>query len=303
MKTLKSIFINIQNYLRMIKFSHSIFALPFAAVAVLEVFYWNYFNSQTLQFLTKEEALIKIIGILICMVSMRSAAMGFNRIVDWKFDKENPRTKNREIPSGKIPLKNAKIFTIIFSIIFILSAFIINPLAGYLSPIAILITFSYSYTKRFTYLCHFILGFAIGIAPIAVWIALTNTISLESILLGLILMFYISGFDILYSIMDIDFDRSKNLYSIPSRFGLVFALWIARISHLFSFLFMIFLGILFQLKSIYFLTVGIIGILYFYEHYLVQKNLKNIPIAFFNINSIISSVLFFGLLLDRVYYY
>lgn len=287
----------------MIKFSHSIFALPFAAVAVLEVFYWNYFKSQTLQFLTIKEILIKIIGILICMVSMRSAAMGFNRIVDWKLDKENLRTKNREIPSGKIPLKSAKIFTLVFSIIFIFSAFIINPTAGYLSPIAIFITFGYSYTKRFTYLCHFILGFAIGIAPIAVWIVLTNTISFESILLGLILMFYISGFDILYSIMDIDFDRSKKLYSIPSRFGLNSALWISRISHFFSFLFMILLGIFFQLKAIYFFSVGGIGILYFYEHYIVQKNLKNIPIAFFNINSIISTVLFFGLLLDRVYYY
>ncbi|MFN3604997.1 MAG: UbiA-like polyprenyltransferase [Leptonema sp. (in: bacteria)] len=301
MKTFK-LLTTLENYLKMIKFSHSIFALPFAGIAVIEVFYWEYFKNHTLDLLTTKEILIKILGILICMVSLRSAAMGFNRIVDRKFDKENPRTKDREIPSNKISLKNAILFVIIFLVLFVTSAFIINPLAGFLSPIAIFLTFGYSYTKRFTYLCHFVLGFAIGIAPIATWIALTNKISLESIGLGLVLLFYIAGFDILYSLMDIDFDKKNKLFSLPSRFGISISLWIARISHTISFSLMVWLGIAYELNQIYFFSIGIIFILYTTEHYLVHKNLKNIPIAFFNINSMISTTLFFGLLFDRIYF-
>lgn len=302
MQKLKGIYTTIYNYLTMIKFSHTIFALPFAGIVLIEVFYWNYYKESKLSFSTSE-IFYKVVGIIICMISLRSAAMGFNRIVDWKYDKENPRTKQREIPTGKISLRNATIFVLLFTLIFVVSAFFINPLAGFLSPLAILITFGYSYTKRFTYLCHYVLGFAIGLAPIAVWIALTNSVVFEAIMISIALMFYISGFDILYSIMDIDFDRKNGLFSIASYFGVSTSLWIARINHLISFLSMVGLGIIFKLNIIYFVSVMLIFILFFIEHYLVQKNLKNIPIAFFNINSLVSTILFFGLLLDRIFFY
>ncbi len=296
----KTIFEQIQNYLKMIKFSHTIFALPFAGVALVEIIYKYYINESNLNWKI-HELMIKIIGILICMISMRSAAMGFNRIVDRRFDALNPRTSQREIPTGKISLKHAIIFVAIFTIIFILSAFMINPLAGYLSPIAILLTFGYSYTKRITYLSHFILGFAIGIVPMAVWIALLNTIEIESFFLSLCLMFYIAGFDILYACQDIDFDQFMKLYSIPAKFGLVKALWIARFSHFISVISLIIFAILSKLNIIFAITIGIIAILFFIEHYLVKDGkMEKIPIAFFNVNSIISTVLFFGLLLDRI---
>ncbi len=298
-----SLLVQIENYLKMIKFSHTIFALPFAGVALIEIFYKNYIMNNTLKW-TMSEIILKIIGILICMISMRSAAMGFNRIVDRKFDALNPRTSQREIPSGKISLKHAYIFVIIFTIIFIISAFLINSLAGFLSPVAILVTFGYSYTKRITFLSHFILGFAIGIVPIAVWIAILNKIEIESVLLSLSLMFYIAGFDIIYACQDINFDQSMKLYSIPAKFGLIKALLIARLSHIISLISLIFFAILSELKIIFAITILIISILFFIEHYLVKDGkTENIPIAFFNINSIISSVLFFGLLLDRIIFY
>ncbi|GIX42143.1 MAG: 4-hydroxybenzoate octaprenyltransferase [Leptospiraceae bacterium] len=296
----KSLLEIIESYLRMIKFSHSIFALPFAGIAVIEVLYKYYFKHSVLNW-TKEELIIKVIGIIICMVSMRSAAMGFNRIVDREFDAKNPRTSQREIPAGKISLSNAKLFVVIFTIIFIISAFIINPLAGYLSPIVVLVTFGYSYTKRITFLCHFILGFAIGIAPIAVWVALLNKIEIVSLFLGASLMFYIAGFDILYACQDIEFDKKTNLYSIPAKFGIKKAMWIARISHFISLIFLIFFSYYSKLNIIFYITVFMVGILFFIEHYLVRGGrIENIPIAFFHINSIISTILFFGLLLDRI---
>lgn len=298
-----SIFEQIQNYLKMIKFSHTIFALPFAGIALIEIFY-KYFIKESYLNWSLNEAIFKIIGIIICMISMRSAAMGFNRIVDRKFDALNPRTAQREIPSGKISLKHAYIFVLIFTLIFIISAFMINSLAGLLSPIAILVTFGYSYTKRITFFSHFILGFAIGIVPMAVWIALLNKIEIESIFLSLCLMFYIAGFDIIYACQDMDFDQSMKLYSIPAKFGLLKALWIARFSHIVSLVSLIVFAFLSQLNIIFAITIIIIAILFFIEHYLVKDGkTENIPIAFFNINSIISSVLFFGLLLDRFIFF
>ena len=297
------IFSSIESYLRMIKFSHTIFALPFAGIAVVEILYKYYFKNFILNW-TLEELILKIIGILLCMISMRSAAMGFNRIVDREFDAKNPRTSNREIPSGKISLKKAKIFVIIFTIIFILSAFLINTLAGFLSPIVVLITFGYSYTKRMTFLCHFILGFAIGLAPSAVWVALLSKIELEALFLSGALMFYIAGFDILYACQDIEFDKKENLYSIPSRFGLNNALWVARISHVLSLIFLILFSDTSNVNRIFYFTIFMVAILFFIEHYLVKGGrIEKIPIAFFNINSIISTILFFGLLLDRMIFF
>lgn len=299
---MKTLFQQVRNYLRMIKFSHSLFALPFAGVAVIEILYWHFWKHKTVVW-SETEIAGKIAGIVICMVSLRSAAMGFNRIVDSEFDKLNPRTAGREIPKGIIKKKNAWIFVIISALIFVASAFLINPLAGYLSPLAVLVTFFYSYTKRFTYLCHFLLGFAIGLAPVAVSIALISSVTLPVILLSLALMFYIAGFDIIYACQDYEFDKAMKLYSLPSKFGIAAALTVAKWSHVLSFLFLVLFAMISQLNLIFYLTVLAVGMLFIYEHYLVRGgNLQNIPFAFFHVNSTISVVLFTGLLLDRLVY-
>ncbi len=290
-------------YLKMIKFSHTIFALPFAGIALIEIIYKYYLKTKILNW-NITELTTKILEIFVCMISLRSAAMGFNRLVDAEFDAKNPRTASREIPTKQISKRSVKIFILLFIIIFVISAFMINPLAGYLSPFVIFITFGYSYTKRFTFSSHYVLGFAIGLAPSAVWIALMNRVEFESLLFSSVLMFYIAGFDILYACMDIEFDKKENLNSIPQRFGLKKALWISRITHLISYLFLILIFFEENLNLIFLATILIVGILLFYEHYLVRGGrIENIPIAFFNVNSIISTILFFGLLLDRLIFY
>ncbi|MCS7205365.1 MAG: putative 4-hydroxybenzoate polyprenyltransferase [Leptospiraceae bacterium] len=299
MKNSHSLMEILQNYLQMIKFSHTIFALPFAGIALVEILYWNYFKENHLQW-SLQDTLIKTFGIIMCMITLRSAAMGFNRIVDRKFDALNPRTSNREIPSGKISLNEAYAFVLISSVLFILFAFLINPIAGFLSPIVVFLTFFYSFTKRFTFLCHYILGFAIGLAPMAVSVALLSKIELYTVLLSLALMFYIAGFDILYACQDYEFDQKMNLHSIPVKLGISKALIVARVNHVLSFLFL--LGFYFtrSLNLIFLITILIVGFLFFFEHFLVRGGrLEKIPVAFFHVNSVISSVLFFGLLLDR----
>ncbi|MCB1140182.1 MAG: putative 4-hydroxybenzoate polyprenyltransferase, partial [Leptospiraceae bacterium] len=215
-----------RDYLGMIKFSHSIFALPFAGIGIVEVLSWEGFSVPEIPVLVH-----RILACLVCMVSLRSAAMGFNRIVDRHFDAANPRTATREIPSGKIPLSSAILFTSIALIIFILAAFSMGMLVGWLSFAAIAFVLGYSWTKRFTYLCHFFLGLAIGLVPSAVWIAFSGTLDWIAVYWSLGLALYIAGFDIIYSCQDAQFDRSRGLHSLPARLGVANALWMARLSH------------------------------------------------------------------------
>ena len=283
----------------MIKFSHSIFALPFAGIALLEaVKNSNILNRPFF------DIFILVIQVLMCMVFLRSAAMGFNRIVDRKFDALNPRTSNREVASGIINIRSAWIFVILFLLLFIVTAASINTMTGLLSPFAAFIVLFYSYTKRFTVLCHFFLGLAIGLAPTAAWIAVRGTVdSILPVLWSLGMMFYISGFDILYACQDIEFDKKAKLYSIPSRLGVFPALSIARISHAVSVLFFIYAGIYSSSGIIFYITLLIVSILFFLEHKMVKKDdFSKIPVAFFNVNASISSILFLGLLLDTLYH-
>jgi 4-hydroxybenzoate polyprenyltransferase len=281
------------NYGKMVKFSHTLFALPFAGFAVILAI----LDSQNL---TLSDLIIKTALVLICMVSARNAAMGFNRSIDMEIDSKNPRTKNRELPSGILNKNSVNIFTISFSLIFVITTYFINQLSFILSfPTLFLILF-YSYTKRFTWLCHFILGIGIGIAPSGAYIAIQNSISIIPALFTFGLMFHIAGFDILYSTQDYDFDRSNGLNSIPVRFGIQKSLWIARFSHIISFSLFAYSSYLYQFGLYFYIFLCITGFLFFMEHFLVRANdLKNVPIAFFHINASISVLLFLGIIIDR----
>lgn len=276
------------DYGRMIKFSHSIFALPFALTAVVLAAKYHTLTISS------------IIWILAAMVGARSAAMGFNRIVDSDIDARNPRTSSREIPAGRLSKKAAVIFVLISSGLFILAAAMLNKLCFFFSFPVLAVLFFYSYTKRFTTLSHFYLGFSISLAPVGAWIAVTGTLDLRAMVISLALMTYIAGFDILYSCQDIEFDRREGLFSLPARIGPKAAMLIARFIHLLSYGFFISLYFLFDLGVIYLCGLFIIGALYIVEHQLVKpRDLTHINLAFFHVNSLISMVLFFSVLLDE----
>ena len=203
-------------YASFVRIGHSVFALPFAVMSA---------------FLAAEgfPETEKLVWIIVCMVGARSAAMAFNRIVDARFDKENPRTRDRALPSGKINVGNYAVFLVASSALFIFSAWMLNSLAFYLSPVALAIVFFYSLTKRFTAFSHFWLGLAISIAPVGAWVAIREEISFTSLLLGAVVVLWLIGFDILYSCMDIEADRINRLHSIPQRFGIETALKMALV--------------------------------------------------------------------------
>ena len=276
-------------YGRMIKFSHTIFALPFALSAMI------------LAWQEHEFKLSALILILIAMVAARSAAMGFNRIVDAQIDKENPRTAIREIPSGILKKKEAVIFVILSSCVFIIVAFLLGKTCFILSFPVLFFLMLYSYTKRFTKYCHLFLGFAIGLAPVGAWIAITNSLSINIIFLSLGLMTYISGFDILYSCQDIEFDKSQELFSFPAKFGAKRAMLIAKALHVFTIICLILMQYLFSMHPIFYVFLVIIVILLIIEHMLVKPdNLKHINIAFFHMNSLVSVVLLTGVIIETL---
>jgi 4-hydroxybenzoate polyprenyltransferase len=274
-------------YGRMIKFQHTVFALPFALSAMV-------LASQAASF-----GIVEFCWILLAMVGARSAAMGFNRMVDAGFDARNPRTSRREIPAGKLSMVSAGMFVMASSGLFVFAAAMLGSLAFRLAIPVLIVLFFYSYTKRFTSLCHLYLGFAISLAPMGIWIALTNTFSWSIGLLSLALMTYIAGFDILYACQDIDFDQQSGLFSLPSQLGVKKALTISSLLHICSAGCFFLMYFVFDLGWIYFVTVLIIAGLFRWEHRLVQPDdLSRVPVAFFHINSVISVVLFLGILAD-----
>ena len=289
LRTGRSVLARVQVYGRMIKFSHTVFALPFALAAVI--------LAQRQHPVTARS----IFWILIAMVGARSAAMGFNRITDARFDARNPRTAGREIPSGRLSTAAAAVFVVLSSMIFIQAAAMLGDLCFYLSFPVLGILLFYSYAKRFTWMAHLYLGFAISLAPLGAWIAVTGQFSREILPLSLALMTYIAGFDILYACQDIDFDRSEGLFSIPVRFGVNGALWIARLIHSLSFGLFLALFFIFDMQGPYLMSVGAIGCLLLFEHWLVRPDdLSRIHIAFFHVNSIISISLLTGVAGDEI---
>ena len=273
-------------YLQMIKFSHSIFALPFAFTAALTA-------------ASGIPSLKQIFWIIVAMVSARSGAMGLNRIIDIKIDAANPRTANRELPSGKIKTSNAVLFALISFAVLIFAAYMLNPLCLKLSPLTIAVLFLYSYTKRFTWLSHIVLGIAISAAPLGAWIAVRGVFNAEILPLAFAVVFWLAGFDVLYALQDIEFDRSHGLHSIPERFGIKDSLLFSRVFHVIAWGLLALTGLFFNLGIFYWLGMAAAGGLFIYEHSLVKHDdLSKLDMAFFNMNGYISMTVFVFTLLD-----
>jgi 4-hydroxybenzoate polyprenyltransferase len=234
--------------------------------------------------------------------------MGFNRIVDKKYDLENPRTKNRAIPAGLISLGEAWVLVIISSALFLFSAAMLNRLALILSPVALAIIFGYSYAKRFTSLSHLVLGLCLGIAPVGAWIAVRGTLLTSSgnfdwppVILAAAVTLWTAGFDILYSLQDIDFDRRAGLFSIPQKVGASAALLISRLAHYIAFVLLLDFGRFAGLGAAYYTGVAIIALSLVYEHALVHpRDFSKINAAFFTMNGVVSVVFFVFTLIDRI---
>lgn len=299
----------IKNYLSLVKFSHTIFAMPFALIGFfLGVLSFNhngypssgwhatvsslnqpfnrYFNGQVWS-----EVLIRLILVILCMVFARSAAMAFNRYLDRHIDALNPRTAIREVPRGIITPKNALVFTIVNCLLFILTTFFINRICFFLSPVALAVVLGYSYTKRFTPLCHLILGLGLSLAPIGAYLAVTGRFDWLPILFSFAVIFWVSGFDIIYSLQDEDFDKSQRLYSIPTAVGKEKALHISELLHLLSAACVVAAGKIGHFGWVYWVGVLVFGGMLIYQHSIVKPNdLRRVNIAFMTANGIASVV-------------
>jgi 4-hydroxybenzoate polyprenyltransferase len=279
----------VKNYLSLVKFSHTIFALPFAFIGfVLGV------RAQWMVQLPVEHFFLKFFLVLVCMVSARSTAMAFNRYLDRHFDKLNPRTAIREIPAGIIKAEKALVFIFINMTVFVLASFFINSICFYLSPVALFVILFYSYTKRFTYLCHLVLGIGLSLAPIGAYLAVTGSFALVPLLFSFAVVFWVSGFDIIYALQDIDFDKSQSLYSIPSYWGLHKALSIARVLHVFSASFVIAAYFVGGFHFVYLMGLLVFVGMLLYQNSIVKPNdLTKVNIAFMTANGIASIVFSF----------
>lgn len=276
---------SVRHFLELIRFSHTIFALPFALLAA--VIAWSQPDSV---FRWRDLA-----GILVCMVTARSAAMAFNRLVDRKIDAGNPRTAKRHIPAGLLSVRAVWIFTIVMSLLFVAATTLFFPKQWplRLSVPVLLFLLGYSLAKRFTSLCHYWLSAALMLSPIAAWIAVRDEFSIVPTALAGVIFFWVGGFDILYACQDADFDRSQKLNSIPARFGIPSALRIAFVSHLLTIAMLLVLWKIAALGWIFLAGIVVISLLLLYEHSLVRPDdLTRVNIAFFNVNAIIS----FGIL-------
>jgi 4-hydroxybenzoate polyprenyltransferase len=273
---------SIKDYLSLVKFSHTVFAMPFALIGfTLAVTRGN-----------EEFSLRLLLLIILCMIFARNAAMGFNRIADKRFDELNPRTRNREIPSGKISPAAAIVFVIINSVFFIITTGFINKLTLLLSPVALSVILGYSLTKRITSLCHFILGLGLSLAPIGAYISVTGQFSLLPVIYSLIVLTWVSGFDIIYSLMDDSFDRENKLFSIPASVGVPKAIIISVIIHIITFILVISAGLSGGGGFLFWAGATIFISLLFYQHLIVKHDdLSRVNLAFGTTNGI-ASILF-----------
>ncbi|MFW5489358.1 MAG: UbiA-like polyprenyltransferase [Desulfovibrio sp.] len=274
---------------RMVKIEHSIFALPFAYVGLFWAARgwpgWKPFLLVTL-----------------AMVAVRSFAMAFNRVADVKFDRLNPRTQNRPLITGEISMNAARIFCVVTAAIFVLACYFMNSLVFALSPVALLIAGGYSLTKRFTWLCHFVLGMTLGFAPLGGWMAVTPEFSLPAVLLALGVTFWVAGFDLLYACQDTDFDRSQELNSMPACFGVGTSLAISSFCHVNTALFFLLAGWAAQAGGIYFIFMVIIGLIMVLEHLLISEDdMSRVNLAFFTLNGVIAVAVFVGVLADLIF--
>ena len=278
----------IKTVLEMIKFEHSVFALPFALTGALLAARWTRHGWPSLR---------QVLWIIVAMVAARSAAMTMNRIVDLRFDRENPRTKQRALPTGALTLQFAWLFTVVAVALFFTAAWQLNSLALKLAPLAIAILFFYSFTKRITTWSHLFLGFALGISPAAAWIAITGGLDSRMLILCAAVTLWVGGFDVLYACQDVEYDQHAGLFSVPKRFGIAKALLIARMMHIGVTAFLAWLALSFGLPWPAWAGIAVVASLLAYEHSLVKADdLSRLDAAFFAVNGYISMLflLFWG---------
>jgi len=296
---------SIKNYLSLVKFSHTIFAMPFAMIGFfLGV---RALNKETGTFhpgfhttigsgidgfpKSFEEIIIRFVLVVLCMITARSAAMAFNRWLDKSFDAKNPRTAIREIPAGIISANSALLFVIFNCVAFIILTWFINKICFFLSPVALFVILFYSYTKRFTPLCHLVLGLGLSLAPIGAYLAVTGRFDILPVLLSFAVLFWVSGFDIIYALQDIDFDLSEKLYSIPSVLGKQKALRVSELLHFLSASLVIIIGIIAGFGWLYWIGICVFAGMLIYQHSIVKPNdLRRVNIAFMTANGIASVV-------------
>jgi 4-hydroxybenzoate polyprenyltransferase len=290
----------LKNYLSLIKFSHTIFAMPFALIGFflatsVAIRNWvhDFLGNDLPQYVSDTNRPLGVLFLLVilCMVFARSAAMAFNRYLDRDIDALNPRTAIRELPRGIITAKNALVFTIANCVLFLVCTWFINPLCFMLAPVALAVILGYSYTKRFTPLCHLILGLGLALAPIGAYVAVTGAFHWLPILFSFAVLFWVSGFDIIYSLQDEDFDRTQQLYSIPSWLGKARALQVSEVLHLLSAACVVAAGKLGEFSYWYWLGVLVFIGMLVYQHSIVKPNdLRRVNIAFMTANGIASVV-------------
>ncbi len=288
---------NMNRYLSLIKFSHTVFAMPFALLgfflALLEdsvSFSWR-----------------KLLLVILCMVFARSAAMAFNRYLDRDIDRQNPRTQSREIPSGVVTPRQALVFTLANAALFILCTWFLNPLCFYLSPVALLVVLGYSYTKRFTSFCHLVLGLGLSLAPVGAYLAAAGHFAVLPILLGLAVLSWVAGFDIIYALQDDQFDREHRLFSIPSQWGRKRALRLSELLHLACAGFLMWTGFLLSdisppFQWLHWVAIVSFILLLIYQHRLVKPgDLSKVDLAFFTTNGV-ASLIFASLIVLDMYF-
>ena len=278
----------LNDYLSLIKFSHTVFALPFALIGFFlasSQFGFDWGN---------------LVLVLMCMVFARSAAMAFNRYIDRDIDLKNPRTAEvREIPKGVISPKAALLFVIFTSVNFIITTYFINTLCFYLSPIALIVVLGYSYTKRFTSLCHLVLGLGLALAPLGAYLAVSGEFALTPILFSIAVLFWVSGFDIIYALQDDTFDKENKLNSIPVFLGRKKALNLSKFFHLITFLSLAYAGVLLEINLLYWIGFTLFSALLIYQHTIIsEKDLSRVNLAFFTTNGIASVVFGVFVILD-----
>lgn len=308
----------VKQYLSLIKFSHTIFAMPFAMIGFfLGLFYNGFAESvvpgwhttvgsprvRSVNFqLWPEEMLIKFVLVILCMVFARSAAMAFNRYLDRHFDARNPRTAIREIPAGILRANSVLVFTIINCILFLVCTFFINRLCFYLAPVALAVVLGYSYTKRFTPLCHLVLGLGLSLAPIGAYLAVTGSFSWLPILFSFAVICWVSGFDIIYALQDEEFDRSQRLYSIPSWLGKSKGLRVSELLHVLSATCVVLAGIYGSFGWLYWSGAGVFAGMLIYQHSIVKPNdLRRVNLAFMTANGI-ASVIFAAFVIADLFF-
>lgn len=281
-----TVFERIKVFLEMIKFSHTLFALPFAFTGALLA-------------ARGVPPAGKIFWILLAMVGARTAAMGLNRLIDADIDARNPRTATRAIPAGLLSKGNVALFILISLLLLLYAAYRLNPLCLQLAPVAIFFLLLYSYCKRFTALAHVVLGICLAAAPLGAWIAIKGEVNLPPLLLGAAVMFWVAGFDILYALQDLEFDRQAGLHSIPVKLGVTASLWLARIFSLLMVVLLIWLCVAESLGIAFVCGIAAVTLLLIYEHWLLKDgDLSRLDLAFFTMNGYVSIIIFIATAVD-----